>query len=172
MPILSATSEETDKLHRTTGRADEAIDVNGGEIAAAGSGDVKAEPMPVGRGEELLEGLANETFNLALATELVLGTIFPEDFKDFAFFKVEPLDLVFVAAAFDSGPIDYALGAAHGIAHVFLFENFRNTGSVFAVLKELGSRDPGAADLINFFDQAGVDGVDQIDAVVRPAAAQ
>src|SRR3954468_14810491 len=128
--------------------------------------------MPVGGGEELLEGLADETFDLAFATELVLGTIFAEDFQDFAFFKIEPLDLVFVAAAFDGRPIDYAFGAAHGIAHVFLFENFRNTGSVFAVLKELGSRDPAAADLINFFEQAGVDGADQIDAVVRPAAAQ
>src|SRR3989442_11444876 len=94
VPILSAAGEETDEFDRVAVAADEAVDVNDSEVAATGSGDVEAETMAVFGGKELFEGLPEESFDLAFASELEFGTKLAEEFDDLAFFEVEPFDFI------------------------------------------------------------------------------
>jgi len=126
MPIFGAASEEGDELEV---RAFDAVDVNGGEIAAAGGGDVESEAMRLIGGEQILEGLLEEIFNLVFASDLVFGPELAEEIDDLIFFEVDALYFVIGEAAFDVGPGTDSEGAADGVAHVLLLKDFREAGA-------------------------------------------
>src|SRR5205085_3037330 len=149
--------EQAGQFDRAPGSLEQTIDIDDGQISAAGCGDVKAEPMTIPGGEELGECLVNEIGDFPFPGELGFRAVFAEEFVYVFFFEVEALDFVFEAAAIDLSEFDDAFGAAHGVAHVFLFEHFGETGALLAILKELLARETSAADLVDLLNETGLD---------------
>jgi len=144
------------------------VDVDDGEVALAGSGDVEAE-TELGRvRQEGPERIADELADLRLA---LLGGVrgeFAEAAEDIVGFEVEAFDFVIGTAAFDSGPIDDVGGSgAHGIAHIGLLEDFVGAGARAGVGEELVGSEAGALDAIDGVEEAELDGVGDGDAVVE-----
>src|SRR5258706_4516769 len=137
-------------------------------MAASRRSDVETETMPAFGGEEVFGGLGDDALNLGFASELEFGAKFAEEVDDLALFKVKTFYFVVDAATVDGRPIDDAFGATGRIANVFLLEDFGQAGAVLAIPKELPGGDVGAADLIDFFDEAAIDGVLDGDPIVAP----
>jgi len=167
MPILSAAGKERREFE---GAALEFVEVDDGEIAAARGSDVEAETITGAFlfRESLVEGVDDELADVAFAVELELDPELAEEIEHFGFFEVEAFDFGVDHAALDGGPGDDAVGSTGGVAHVFLFEDFREAGAFLAVGDELFASEAGAADLVDLLDEAGFDGVLKRDSVVTP----
>ena len=101
-----------------------------------------------------------ELVDLVFALVLGGGIEVAKELEDFVGFKMDALDGVVVAAAFDGGPFDNAGGSgALRVAQVGLLVDFFRTGAGTAVINEVGGGDLGILGAVDHIEQAEFDGV-------------
>jgi len=161
MPILGSASKESTKVKTV---ALNLVDVNGGEVALATGGNIKAQAILATGGQDAVEGLKEEPSNLLFAVPGLRGVELAEILQDLSVFEVNPGDVVIVTTTFDGGPIDDVIGGGTaGIAHVTLFEDFLVTGAGLAIGEELVGDELYAASTIDDIHETKLDGIGHSD---------
>ena len=144
------------------------VDVDDGEVALAGGGDIEAKAIGGAGLEDGGEFPADELFDFVLAVVLPVGAEGAELLEDLVLFEMEADNFVIVPALFDGGIFDDAVGSgAHGIAEVGLFIDFLGAGAGFAVGEEFLGREAGVLGAVDDIEEAEFDGVGHGDAVVQ-----
>jgi hypothetical protein len=176
VPILGSAGEEGAKPEAV---AFCFIEVEDGEVALTGSGDVEAEAEGAldlriwifgfgGIGEEGGEGFAKEIFDrvFALADGGEAELAKPE--AEVIGFEVDALDGVVGAAMFDGRPFDDVIGGGtDGVAQVGLLEDFLITRASAAIGEELFRGKVRAADAVDSVDEAEAESVEDGDMEVE-----
>jgi hypothetical protein len=171
MPIFGAGGEEG--AEPKFGAFD-LVEVEDGEVALAGGGDVEAENV-FNFGYSILDWIerereffAEEIVDFVFAFVLARGVEFAEELEELRGFEVEALDGVIGAAAFDGGPVDDGGGGgAERVAHVGLLEDFFGAGAGFGVGEELFGGQLGVLNAIDDVEQAVLDGVGEGEAEIE-----
>lgn len=130
------------------------IDIESGEVALAGGGDIETETELGGAiggtqgtrpSEEGWELLVEEQLDFFFAVIGRTGIKLAEEAEDVLGFEVDAVDGVIGAAAFDGGPLDDGVGlGAEWVAHVGLLEGFVGAGASAAIVEELFDGEMGA----------------------------
>src|ERR1043166_4261911 len=109
-----------------------------------------------------------KAFDFGLAGVKASGFKFAEFAADVVGFKMNALDVIVVAAAFDGGPLDDVVdGSAQGVAHISLLENFFLAGAGATVGDELVGAEFFVLSSIDDFEQPEFDSVNDGDSVVE-----
>lgn len=170
LPVFGAAGEES---FEPKGFAFEFVDIDDGEIAATGRGDVETEANARSvrarrRFKKFWKRGNDVVVDLALASFVGTRVELAEAAGDVIGFEVETLDGVVVAAALDGGPFDDVSGGrAEGIAHVGLLKDFFGAGAGAAIGEELRGSEIGVGGAIDDVEQAEFDGVGHGDAEVE-----
>jgi hypothetical protein len=136
-------------------RTFEFVNVDDGEVALAGGGNIEAEaPLAFGL-EEFEKTFVDEIGDLLAAIVLVGGVELAELFEDLVLFEMDADDVVVITATLDGGPIHDVIGRiASRVAHVRLLKNFRQAGASPAISNELIGSKFGALNAVDDVQQA------------------